>query len=256
MSVDLRQPAFAGSEKERLEQMANYLFQLHGELQWAFNTLETSGASGQAVSSPTVVVQTSSGGGSKPSTPTAPTEDEAELTFAAIKMLIIKSADIVKAYSEKITEELKDDYLALSEKDNLLYKAEAERIYTKTAEYDVQMNSRKQEIKAIQDVYNPGDTNNPAMIIKENGYVKTGFLDDKEYGIEVGYSKEDKMTSTARFTSKGVTIYDESGAATAWATNRRFNAPELEAKNKYQIGGFVEEVDPITKDVTTKWVGG
>lgn len=254
MSVDLRQPAFAGSEKERLEQMANYLFQLHGELQWAFNTIETSGASGQAVPNQTVVVQSSGGGGSS-SAPTAPTEDEAELTFAAIKMLIIKSADIVKAYSDIIEDNLKDVYLAIDEKDKLLYKSVAEATYTKTAEFSTQMNARKQEIQDIQGVYNPGDVNTPAMIVKENGYVKTGFLGGSEYGIEVGYSKDDKLTGTARFTSSGVTIYDENGVATARASDRRFRAPELEAESKYQIGGFVEEVDPLTKDVTTKWVG-
>jgi hypothetical protein len=46
MSVSLRQPDFHGTDKEKVEQIASYLFQLNETLQWAFDNI-SAGAGGQ-----------------------------------------------------------------------------------------------------------------------------------------------------------------------------------------------------------------
>ena len=108
MNIDLRKPQFVGTDKEKLQQMHSFMTQLVDQLQFAFSNIgEASGenAGGARVVQQTVVQTTSS-----PSTPA-----DAEATFAAIKNLIIKSSDIVEAYSDKITENLSGVYVAQSE---------------------------------------------------------------------------------------------------------------------------------------------
>lgn len=111
MKVDLRQPAFYGTEKEKLQQMSDYLFQLKDQLQWAFENIEADGiVGGGGTSTTTVITQTTESTETRP-----PTEEEAELTFNAIKALIIKSADIVDAYYTEINSRLEEIYVASSD---------------------------------------------------------------------------------------------------------------------------------------------
>jgi hypothetical protein len=109
MGVELRLPQITGStEKEQLLQIKSYIYQLREQLQFAFDTINTTGGSGNGSY---VVNQargfTSSSGGLSSS--------EAELTFSALKSLIIKSADIVDAYYEEINKKLEGVYVAESD---------------------------------------------------------------------------------------------------------------------------------------------
>ena len=103
MAVDIRLPQFSGTEKEQLSQIRSYLYQLAGQLQWALKNVDTSS---------TVIVQ------SLPKS-LAPSETvgvkESEATFASIKSLIIKSAEIVDAYYEEISKKLTSVYVAQSD---------------------------------------------------------------------------------------------------------------------------------------------
>lgn len=108
MGIQIRLPNITGaSEKEQLVQLKSYLYQLSEELQWAFDNIDTTGGSGNGY----VVKEaprgfTASSGGSGVN---------AEATFAAIKSLIIKSADIVNAYYEEINAKLEGAYVAQSD---------------------------------------------------------------------------------------------------------------------------------------------
>lgn len=109
MGVELRLPQITGvTEKEQLLQLKSYIYQLREQLQFAFDTINTTGGSGNGSY---VVNQargfTSSSGGLSSS--------EAELTFSALKSLIIKSADIVDAYYEEINKKLEGVYVAESD---------------------------------------------------------------------------------------------------------------------------------------------
>lgn len=109
MGVELRLPQITGvTEKEQLLQIKSYIYQLREQLQFAFDTINTTGGSGNGSY---VVNQargfTSSSGGLSSS--------EAEITFSALKSLIIKSADIVDAYYEEINKKLEGVYVAESD---------------------------------------------------------------------------------------------------------------------------------------------
>ena len=101
-----------------------------------------------------------------------------------------------------------------------------------------------------------------ALIIKSGGYVKSGKLYTINgigvYGIEVGQIVEvngvEEYRGYARFVSDRISFFDQNGIESAWLSNRRLHATEVEAVQRQQTGGFVDIVDPVTKDVTTVWV--
>lgn len=107
MGVEIRLPNITGTtEREQLLQLKSYLYQLSEQLQWAFDTIDTSGKSGAAyVVSEAPRVLASSG----------PSNSDAQATFSSIKSLIIKSADIVDAYYEEINKRLEGVYVAQSD---------------------------------------------------------------------------------------------------------------------------------------------
>ena len=108
MGIQIRLPNITGaSEKEQLVQLKSYLYQLSEELQWAFDNIDTTGGSGNGY----VVKEASRGFTASPGGSGA----NAEATFASIKALIIKSADIVNAYYDEINTRLEGLYVAQSD---------------------------------------------------------------------------------------------------------------------------------------------
>lgn len=98
MGVDIRLPQITGAtEKEQLAQVKSYLYQFAEQLQWALQNVNTSDSS--------VIVQETAKS-LYPSNNGSITPKDAQATFAAIKSLIIKSADIVEAYYEEINKKL------------------------------------------------------------------------------------------------------------------------------------------------------
>jgi hypothetical protein len=240
MQVDLRQPLIQGSDKEQLAQIKSYLFQLREQLQWAFEHVE-SAEGGQ--NNTTVVKQIMS-------TPTG-TQDPQE-TFASIKNLIIKSADIIDAYYEDISERLTGVYVAQSEFGT--YREETDASITANAKNII---VEQEKIEKISNVYQDHQDN--ALVVKSSGFIKTGFLGEgKGYGVEIGQRVEadgkEQFKGSARFVTTGVEFDDENGTKSAWLTRNRLHANEVEAVKKQIMGGFVDEVDE-NGDVTTRWVG-
>ena len=113
MGIELRLPQIQGSEKEQLVQIRSYLYQLTEQLQWALNNIDTVGGSG------------SGGYGGSGYLPYQQTNAitisnsvsamNPEITFAKLKDLIIKSADIVEAYYDEINTRLEGHYVAQSD---------------------------------------------------------------------------------------------------------------------------------------------
>ena len=88
--MDIRLPNITGkTEAEQIAQIRSYLHQLVEQLNWGLNAVE-SYQSGNT-SAPVVYKQSENS-----------TQQDAVDTFNSIKALIIKSADIVKAYEETI----------------------------------------------------------------------------------------------------------------------------------------------------------
>lgn len=108
MGIELRLPNITGvTEKEQLLQIKSYLYQLSQQLQYAFETVNTS--SGDAQSSSPVATHAYTGNSSS-----GAEGSNAKITFDQIKSLIIKSADIVDAYYEEINKKLEGVYVAES----------------------------------------------------------------------------------------------------------------------------------------------
>lgn len=295
MSIELRRPQFSGTDRDKLQQMHSYLYQLVDQLQYAFETVEPK--SGETTVIKQTFTQTS--GENRPATP-----EDAEATFAAIKNLIIKSGDIVDAYYEDINQRLEEskiyvltdsynvdkvniddaigknnaEFLAHQEfADNELAhskevgaanaeaiknNADSFNVFREQTMADIKANANNisiehQKIEALQSVFQ--DDANAAYVRKSTGYIKTGFLSGDEYGVEVGQTKDGQDIGSARFTPGRIAFYedlayaDSNAKPSAWLSNRRLHATEVEAVERQQIGGFVDIVDKETGDVTTRW---
>ena len=145
MGVEIRLPQITGAtEREQLLQIKSYIYQLREQLQWAFDNIDTTGGSGGGY----VVNQTSAYSSSSGST-----KIDAEATFAAIKALIIKSADIVDAYYEEINAKLEGVYVAASdfgtfaEKTALDIEANSTAITQKYENIQIIIRDNKEEIE-------------------------------------------------------------------------------------------------------------
>lgn len=250
MPIDIRPPCIQGSDREQLAAIRTYLFQLRDQLQFAFDNVGEGGVS-------TVIERhIASGGASSPSLTPEQKEENAEATFNSIKALIIKSADIVDAYYEEIDKKFNSEYFA--ESDFGYYLKKTENNISVNADGITQTNK---SIEKIEGVYQ--NSTDYAMIVKGEGYIKSGFLGDREdgvdsYGIEVGQRFTDENGTTifrgsARFTPMGVFLFDGNGIKTAWLGQRRLTAYEIEARESLQVGGFIDKVKDT--DVITKYVG-
>ena len=201
MSVNIRFPNInATTEAGKLQQMQSYMHQLVEQLNWALNTVEAA-QSGNA--SPAIVYRPSEDVSSK----------EAEDTFNSIKALIIKSADIVKAYETTIFSDFNGKYFA--ESDFGTYIEETNR--------KVEENS-----KGVTDVFTNVQTIESDLGALEddvrttNAYIKRGLLYYDEdgsavYGIEVGQTNEDgTFLKYARFISDRLSFFDRNGDEIAY----------------------------------------
>lgn len=102
MGIDLRYPNITGAtEREQIQQLTSYLFQFVDQLQYVIGNFDTTVSNGYA------------------STTGKKTSEEAsydpQILFSDIKALIIKSADIVNAYYEKLKYRFEGAYVAQSD---------------------------------------------------------------------------------------------------------------------------------------------
>jgi hypothetical protein len=127
----IRYPNITGkNDAQKLDQMKSYLHQLADELNYQ---LDKTGNIGSGYSSSTV----NAGTVAKPVK-----KDDAISNFNEIKGLIIKSADIVDAYSEEISKTLNGQYVAVS--DFGKYKKETQAQITESSD-KIEVTLKKQE---------------------------------------------------------------------------------------------------------------
>jgi hypothetical protein len=193
------------TEEGQIQQMQSYMYQLVEQLNWALNTIESAQGGN---TSPAVVYQQS-----KPTTP-----QEAEATFNSIKALIIKSADIVKAYETTIFSDFNGKYFADSDFGT----------YLEETNKKVEENSKgvTETYTNIQKITNDDGTGTLDVLKEDvkttNAYIKRGFLGYDEtgnavYGIEVGETSDDgTFTKYARFKSDRLSFYDKTGDEVAY----------------------------------------
>ena len=239
--IDIRLPNItASTDSGKLQQMQSYMHQLVEQLNWALNTVE----SAQMDSSiPAVKYE------SKPSSP-----KEAEDTFNSIKALIIKSADIVKAYETTIFSDFNGKYFA--ESDFGTYLEETNR---KVEENSKGVSESYKQIQAIDT-----DLDGIAEYINTTeGYIRRGILDEQgTIGIEVGETMDGSYHRYARFTAEKLSFFDINGSEVAYIgagdvdksdSNCLYVRGKAVFLGEIQLGGYKTDT---TDGLAFTWIGG
>lgn len=231
--ADIRRPNInAPTTEGRVKQIESYLYQLTNQLNFAIKSSES-------MSNVTVKDQDgnelSAGVG-------------AEKTFFMVKDLIIKSADIVNAYYETISNRLSGKYVASSDFGE--FKQETYATFEATSE------NITQNYESIQSIEN--DVDNLNELRKDNCYIKTGWLDDNETiaGVEIGKVSDvngETKTAFARFTTDKLVFFDDAGHELGSFSDYRLNVNTIVVKVELQFeGGYI--LDP-SNGLAFKWGG-
>lgn len=278
MAFNFRLPHITeGSDREMLMQLKTYMYQMAEQLQWALNSLDTSGSQSVASSTKSQISV-------KPIS-----EDNAHSSFNAIKSLIIKSADIVNAYYEEINKRLKSEYVAQSDFGS--YTEEMEQTITgnssaieqafasiQTIDSDVQGvfktlsdNLKRAETELAESIDGASAeygekietiTKTLAAMLTVNAYIKSGLLyynDDglPVYGVEVGQTNnvngEEVFRKFARFTANRLSFYDQNDMEVAYISDYKLYITSVEILYSLVGGGFMLD---FSRGFTLQYLGG
>lgn len=239
MTIDIRYPNIAGkSEAEQVAQMKSYLHQLVDQLNWALN-VTVSHQSGNT--SPVVVKE-------------GITPKEAQDTFDSIKALIIKSADIVKAYETTIFTDFNGKYFADSDFGTYIEETnrKVEENSKGVTETFTRVESIDSRVEGVED-----------EIVTTNAYIHRGLLNNGEYGIEIGETSADGVfRQYARFTSDKLSFHDVNGNEVAYIGAGDANNGDTKClyvtgravfQGEIQLGGYKTDT---SDGLAFTWIGG
>ena len=219
------------------------MYQLVEQLNWALNNIGS--ISGTPTAKPSTGAFTAS-------------KDDPLSNFNSIKGLIIKSADIVKAYYEEI-----DNLLKLSGE----YVAEAtfpDGSATFVEQTNMKVNANSQSIRQVFTDIQKINSAMEQMNIGVAAHIHSGLLyyDDlgaPVFGLEIGQRTEVDGVETfhkyAQFTADRLAFFDRNGYEVAYISDRKLFITEVEITGSQVIGGFRKMVVPGV-GVVTKWIGG
>lgn len=244
MTIDIRYPQItAPTEAGKIQQMQNYMHQLVEQLNWALNTVQTAQSG-----SPTPAVKQVNGADISPK--------EAENTFNSIKALIIKSADIVRAYEETINSNFNGKYFADSDFGT----------YIEYTNRSISENSKgvTEVYENVQKITNEDGTGRLDGLEEEvrttNAYIKRGHLyydsnGKSVVGIEVGETSEDgAFLKYARFKSDRLSFYDRNGDEVAYiGAGCLYVVGKSVFLGEIQLGGYKSDT---TDGLAFTWIGG
>ncbi len=238
MSIDLRFPNITAPTAEgQMAQMQSYMHQLVQQLNWAFNTV----GEAQSGNTSNVVINNPSGEASV---------KEAEDTFNSIKALIIKSADIVKAYEETIKTDFNGEYFADS--DFGTYLEQTSRSIEDNSKYTYEVFTN---VQTITDKVNGLEED----VRTTNAYIRKGYLgNDKDtgeaaYGIAVGETDENgAYKHYAWFTADKLTFFDESGNPVAYISQNKLHIKDALFFGTVRFGGYKADT---SDGLAFTWIG-
>lgn len=220
----LQLPDFNGATtSQKVGQIETYLYQLVRYLQVAQNTVQNTEAVAQQK-------------GTMPAT--AVGGEISQAAWNATKSLIIKSAQIVDAFYEKISTRLEGEYVAQS--DFGTYTKQTAAALAATSEALTQLYTNLQTLDA-----------QTQQLINTTAYIRSGLLDEDEdgrpvYGIEVGQKDTDEtgaetFNAYARFTADRLSFFDSYGKELAWVSGYKMYITHVEITGSIVGGGY--EVD-------------
>ena len=242
MSVDIRLPNITGrTETEQLTQIKSYLYQFAEQLQWALKNVEGGNSNTNTLY--------------RSSSATAAAKDNTASSFSELKALIIKSADVINAYYDKINSKLEGMYVA--ESDFGIYAEQTSQSITANTKSIEQFYTDLQQI--LTDVEGAAQSQ-----IEVSAHINTGLLyyaDDGTpvYGLEIGQRTEvggeEVFDKFARFTSDKLCFYDQNGNEVAYISDRKLYITHIEVTGSYSQGGFVDTT-LADGSIVTRWMRG
>lgn len=227
MSVNLRLPNITASDATgQVQQMRTFLHQLVEQLNWALQNVDVRSPSGEKT--------TETAGSSASKDPLQ--------TFSDIKSLIIKSADIVNAYYEKMNQKFSGQYVAQSTFGE----------YSEQTDQEIETNSTQiqQAFTNIQEL-NTTVASVESILVGVNAYINSGLLFYDEsgtpvYGIEVGQRTEvdglETFNKYARFTANKLSFYDENANEVAYISDYKLYITNVEITGSFRQGKLVTAV--------------
>ena len=229
MSYMLRLPEInAVTDREKLQQIKSYLYQMTQELNFALESVDKSQKE---------LVETTVASASK-AVKDATTPQK---TFAAVRDLIIKNAEIVEAYYETINMKLSGVYVAQS--DFGTYTQETQALIEANSQSITQNYASQQAINS--------QLSEDISAIMSNAYIKTGLLDEIDgqeiYGVEIGQTTKDQdgnslYARSARFTPSALEFYDGADpngtTPIAYISNKQLFITDAEITGSLTIAGF------------------
>lgn len=246
MSYDITLPKIDGTTPEmQLSQLNNYLFQLAQYLDFALNDI--GGRGGE-------IVRTGEYGAKTSSTSTSQEDKPKELTFADVKALIIKSADIVNAYSEIIQKQLSKEYVAQS--------AYGEFVENALMNLEASADALKATLTDTQCILQPGGDGR-VQTINIDGYIKAGKIDEVGgvpiIGVAIGQTTdindEGTFTKVVQLTPERLAFFDSSDSENpvAWISDSMLYIARAQIVEHVTLGDY--EID-TTDGIAFKWQGG
>lgn len=243
MSVEIRLPNITASDDAgKLVQVQSYLYQLVEQLNWAMKNVVTEASALPALAKSQQLSAEDSAA-------------QAHVTFNNIKNLIIKSADIVESFYDKIKIRLEGLYVAKSDFG----------VYAEQTSQDILGNSYaiEQIFTNIQEIITDIENMEHSMI-EVNAHIKSGLLYYDEqgvpiYGLEIGQRTEidgvETFNKYAQFTADKLAFFDQNGYEVAYISDRKLYISDVEITGSLLVGGFKRMVVPGV-GVVTKWIGG
>lgn len=224
--IDIRLPNITGKTgTEQLAQIKSYLYQFAEQLQWALSTVEAGNSSNVAVQNAGTVAK----------------KEDPTVNFNQLKGLIIKSADIVNAYYEKIDSLLKlsGDYTASSD-----FGTFKEETLNQLSVTNAQI---QQNITDLQAIYDENGNIRAELLV--NGHIYSGIIEyamdgEAKVGIEIGQTTTEDGVKTfnkfARFTANKLSFYDANSIEVAYISDYKMVITTAWVKGNLQIGsGFI-----------------
>lgn len=223
----------------QLRQLRSYLYQLTEQLNLAMQSVD------EEMSKQKTTISSAAESAESP--------DGKLKTFNSVKALIIKSADIINAYTDEITRQLDGQYVSQSEFGT----------YTETTSQQIAENSTSivQLFQNLQTISDTVDSIEETSILA-NAYIKTGLLyyaDDGApiYGLEIGQTNTIDGAETfdkfARFAANRLSFYDNNDVEVAYISDYRLVITNSEIKGSLTLGKF--KID-TANGLAIKWVGG
>lgn len=231
--MTLQLPQISGTTAQQLTQIRSYLYQLVEYLQVAQNITQNREAAALQSHAPAA-------GGSA---------EVSQESWNKTKALIIKSAEIVETFSEKISAELSGKYVAQSE------------FGTYMEQTDLKLEATSKDItQAYTDIQTL--QTETEQIRTTNAYIRSGLLDYDEagnpvYGIEVGQRNTDGDKETfdayARFTAGKLSFYDNNRVEVAYVSNYKMYITNMEITGSLMGGGYTVDMSDGWAWI---WTGG